>query len=58
LAKVRNGESRGVIKLPESLSFWLTLMRVRNLSGPEGTDFDACFITRMRERALDADIVV
>ena len=45
--------------LPESLSFWRHIdARSETCLGQKCVDFDPCFITRMRERALDADIVV
>ena len=53
------GDRAELSNLPESLSFWRHIdARSETCLGQKCTDFDACFITRMRERALDADIVV
>ena len=53
------GDRAELLNLPESLSFWRHIdARSETCLGQKCTDFDACFITRMRERALDADIVV
>ncbi|HSS20198.1 MAG TPA: helicase C-terminal domain-containing protein [Pyrinomonadaceae bacterium] len=53
------GDRAELSNLPESLSFWRHIdARSETCLGQKCTDFDACFITRMRERSLDADIVV
>src|SRR6266480_336567 len=53
------GDRAELSNLPESLSFWRHIdARSETCLGQKCTNFDACFITRMRERALDADIVV
>jgi ATP-dependent DNA helicase DinG len=53
------GDRAELSNLPEALSFWRHIdARSETCLGQKCTDFDACFITRMRERALDADIVV
>ena len=53
------GDRAELSNLPESLSFWRHIdARSETCVGQKCTDFDACFITRMRERASDADIVV
>ena len=53
------GDRAELSNLPESLSFWRHIdARSETCVGQKCTDFDACFITRMRERAQDADIVV
>ena len=53
------GDRAELSNLPESLSFWRHIdARSETCVGQKCTDFDACFITRMRERAIDADIVV
>lgn len=45
--------------LPESLSFWRHIdARSETCLGQKCTDFDPCFITRMRDRAINSDIVV
>src|SRR5215204_1641208 len=53
------GDRAELSNLPESLSFWRHIdARSETCLGQKCIDFDACFITRMRQRALDADIVV
>jgi ATP-dependent DNA helicase DinG len=53
------GDRAELSNLPESLSFWRHIdARSETCLGQQCTDFDACFITRMRQRALEADIVV
>jgi len=53
------GDRAELSNLPESLSFWRHIdARSETCLGQQCLDFDACFITRMRQRALDADIVV
>ncbi len=53
------GDRAELATLPESLSFWRHIdARSESCLGQKCPDFDACFITRMRSRAQDADIVV
>ena len=53
------GDRAELANLPESLSFWRHIdARTEICIGQKCTDFDACFITRMRERAMNADIVI
>ena len=53
------GDRAELSNLPESLSFWRHIdARSESCLGQKCTDFDACFITRMRHRAQEADIVV
>ncbi len=53
------GDRAELSNLPESLSFWRHIdARSESCLGQKCTDFDACFITRMRNRANEADIVV
>src|SRR5437762_4012150 len=53
------GDRAELSNLPESLSFWRQIdARSETCLGQKCTDYDACFITRMRQRALNADIVV
>ena len=55
----QTGDRAELSNLPESLSFWRHIdARSETCLGQKCTDFEPCFITRMRERALDADIVV
>src|SRR5829696_2335908 len=53
------GDRAELASLPESLSFWRHIdARSESCLGQKCPDFDACFITRMRNRAQEADIVV
>ena len=53
------GDRAELANLPESLSFWRHIdARSDTCLGQKCPDFDPCFITRMRNRAQDADIVV
>jgi ATP-dependent DNA helicase DinG len=53
------GDRAELSNLPEALSFWRHVdARSETCLGPKCTDFDACFITRMRDRAQEAEIVV
>jgi ATP-dependent DNA helicase DinG len=53
------GDRSELATLPESLSFWRHIdARPDTCLGQKCPDFDPCFITRMRDRAREADIVV
>ena len=53
------GDRAELANLPEPLSFWRHIdARSESCLGQKCPDFDPCFITRMRNRAQDADIVV
>ena len=53
------GDRAELANLPESLSFWRHIdARPESCLGQKCPDFDPCFITRMRDRAKEADIVV
>ena len=53
------GDRAELANLPERLSFWRHIdARSETCIGQKCIDFDPCFITRMRNRAQDADIVV
>ena len=53
------GDRAELIGLPENLSFWRHIdARTETCLGQKCPDFDPCFITRMRQRAMDADIVI
>jgi ATP-dependent DNA helicase DinG len=53
------GDRAELSNLPESLSFWRHIdARSESCLGQKCPDFDPCFITRMRNRAQEADIVV
>src|SRR5688500_7701528 len=53
------GDRAELASLPEHLSFWRHIdARSDTCIGQKCPDFDPCFITRMRNRAQEADIVV
>src|SRR5690348_4610394 len=53
------GDRAELANLPEPLSFWRHIdARSETCLGQKCPEFDACFITRMRNRAQEADIVV
>ena len=53
------GDRAELANLPEWLSFWRHIdARSDTCIGQKCIDYDPCFITRMRNRAQDADIVV
>jgi len=53
------GDRAELANLPESLSFWRHIdARPDTCLGQKCPDYDPCFITRMRDRAREADIVV
>lgn len=59
-AQVTNvGDRRELTSLPEDISFWNRInARSETCLGQKCPDFEPCFITRMRARAEDADIVI
>ena len=53
------GDRAELTEFPENLSFWRHIdARSETCLGQKCPDYDACFITRMRQRAADADIIV
>ena len=53
------GDRAELSNLPESLSFWRHIdARAETCLGQKCIDYDPCFITRMRNRAQEAEIVV
>jgi ATP-dependent DNA helicase DinG len=55
----QTGDRAELIELPENLSFWRHIdARSETCTGQKCPDFDACYITRMRQRASDADIII
>ena len=55
----QTGDRAELTGLPENLGFWRHIdARSEICLGQKCPDFDPCFITRMRQRASDADIVV
>lgn len=53
------GDRAELSELPENLSFWRHIdARTEICLGQKCPHFDPCFITRMRARAMDADIII
>jgi ATP-dependent DNA helicase DinG len=53
------GDRAELTDLPEDLSFWPQIdARAETCLGQKCPDFDACFITRMRREAIEADVVI
>jgi ATP-dependent DNA helicase DinG len=53
------GDRAELTELPENLSFWRHIdARTEICTGQKCPDYDACYITRMRQRASDADIII
>ncbi|PYS24181.1 MAG: helicase [Acidobacteria bacterium] len=59
VAKTETGDRAELSNLPENLPFWRHIdARSDTCLGQQCPDFDPCFITRMRQRAIDADVIV
>src|SRR3954469_15216582 len=55
----QTGDRAELTELPENLSFWRHIdARSEICTGQKCADYDACYVTRMRQRATDADIVI
>lgn len=55
----QTGDRAELIGLPENLSFWRRIdARAETCLGQKCPDFDPCFITRMRQRANEAEIII
>jgi ATP-dependent DNA helicase DinG len=55
----QTGDRAELTSLPENLSFWRHIdARSEICVGQKCPEYDPCFITRMRQRAMDADIVI
>jgi ATP-dependent DNA helicase DinG len=53
------GDRAELSNLPENLPFWRHIdARSDTCLGQKCPDYEPCFLTRMRQRALDADIIV
>jgi ATP-dependent DNA helicase DinG len=58
-AKTDTGDRAELTDLPEELSFWAQIdARAETCLGQKCPDFEPCFITRMRQRALESDVVI
>jgi ATP-dependent DNA helicase DinG len=57
--KTETGDRSEVPDLPDSADFWREISAAsENCIGQACPDFDACWVTRMRQRALEADLVI
>lgn len=55
----QTGDRAELTELPEQLSFWSSIdARSDTCLGQKCPDYDSCFVTRMRQRALEADLVI
>jgi len=55
----QTGDRAELTELPENLSFWRHIdARSETCLGQKCPEYDPCFVTRMRQRAQDADIVI
>jgi ATP-dependent DNA helicase DinG len=53
------GDRAEIADLPDSVDFWREISASsENCIGQQCTLFELCFVTRMRQRALEADVVV
>ena len=59
VTQTNTGDRAELANLPEHLPFWRHIdARSDTCLGQQCPDFEPCFITRMRQRAIDADIIV
>ena len=57
--QTETGDRAELSNLPENLPFWRHIdARSDTCLGQKCPDYDPCFVTRMRQRAMDADIIV
>jgi ATP-dependent DNA helicase DinG len=57
--ETETGDRSELVNLPENLSFWSRInAKSETCLGQKCPDFEPCFITRMRARADEADIVI
>jgi ATP-dependent DNA helicase DinG len=55
----QTGDRAEIADLPDSVDFWREISAAsENCIGQSCPDFDPCWVTRMRQRALEADLVV
>jgi ATP-dependent DNA helicase DinG len=58
-AETETGDRAELTDLPEDLSFWPKIdARADICLGKKCEEYDSCFITRLRQQALDADVVI
>ncbi len=57
--ETETGDRAELVNLPENISFWSRInAKSETCLGQKCPDFEACFITKMRARADEADIVI
>ncbi len=57
--KTVSGDRSEIEDLPDSVDFWREISATsENCIGQTCADFEACWVTKMRQRALEADLVV
>ncbi len=57
--ETETGDRAELVNLPENISFWSRInAKSETCLGQKCPDFEACFITKMRQRADEADIVI
>ncbi len=57
--ETETGDRAELVSLPENISFWSRInAKSETCLGQKCPDYEACFITKMRERADEADIVI
>jgi len=57
--ETETGDRAELVNLPENISFWTRInAKSESCIGQQCPDFEACFITKMRQKAEDADIVI
>lgn len=57
--ETETGDRSELFELPENISFWKDInAKSETCIGQKCADFDACFITRMRQKAEEADIII
>lgn len=58
-AKTETGDRAELTDLPEDLSFWSQIdARAESCIGQKCPEYDACFITRLRREAQEADVLI
>src|SRR6266480_3695120 len=59
VTQTETGDRAELSNLPENLPFWRHIdARSETCLGQQCPDYEPCFITRMRQRAIDADVIV
>jgi len=57
--ETETGDRAELVNLPENISFWTRInAKSESCIGQQCPDFEACFITKMRQKAEDADILI